>query len=226
MADDPVSNARASGSNASQPSEARNRQLSNSFKITSASNALLNAPIPRSIIDAAVIHITIAIRAAKMGAEDAWAIAIQALKKLDLRTIAKAAMEWMKAHPWETAALLVPLVLVACTPAFLGLAGFTAGGVAAGSIAAGIQAGIGNVVAGSVFATLTSAGMAGYGLPIVLGGVGGISSAVGWGIAAWKRWRNDSDQADGDGDGDGRGDKHAGDEGAETTQSVPRLLGG
>jgi hypothetical protein len=55
-----------------------------------------------------------------------------------------------------------------------------------GSIAAGIQAGIGSVVAGSGFAILTSAAMAGYGVPIVFG-----SSAVLWGAAAWKKWRKD-----------------------------------
>jgi hypothetical protein len=50
-----------------------------------------------------------------------------------------------------------------------------------GSIAAGIQAGIGSVVAGSGF----------YGVPIVFGSVWGISSAVLWGAAAWKKWRKD-----------------------------------
>jgi hypothetical protein len=57
----------------------------------------------------------------------------------------------------------------------------------AGSIAAGIHAGIGTVAAGSVFATLTIAAMFGFGLPVVLGGVWGISSAVLWGIAWWKK---------------------------------------
>jgi hypothetical protein len=61
-----------------------------------------------------------------------------------------------------------------------------------GSIAAGIQAGIGgSVVAGSGFAIFTSAAMAGYGVPIVFGSVWGISSAVLWGAAAWKKWRKD-----------------------------------
>ena len=36
--------------------------------------------------------------------------------------------------------------------------GFTSSGIAAGSIAAGLQAGIGNVVAGSAFATAQSLG--------------------------------------------------------------------
>ena len=61
-----------------------------------------------------------------------------------------------------------------------------------GSFAAWIQAGIGNVAAGSVFATLTSAAMAGYGAPIVLGGVWSVSSLVCWGSVAWKKWTKDS----------------------------------
>lgn len=67
-----------------------------------------------------------------MQAEDAWGIAIEALKNLGITTIVRAAMEWMKSHPWETAALVVPVIFTACTPAFLGLAGCTAGGVATG----------------------------------------------------------------------------------------------
>lgn len=68
---------------------------------------------------------------------------------------------------------------------------------APGSIAAGVQAGIGSVAAGSLFATLTSAAMAGYGLPIVLGSVWGISSAVLWGITVWKNWgKGDGDDDD------------------------------
>jgi len=34
--------------------------------------------------------------------------------------------------PWETAALIVPVLPAACTPAFLRFAEFTAGGIAAG----------------------------------------------------------------------------------------------
>ncbi len=43
-------------------------------------------------------------------------------------------------------------------PGGIALAGFGAAGVAAGSMAAGIQAGIGNVAAGSAFAAFQSAG--------------------------------------------------------------------
>ncbi|KAJ7867080.1 hypothetical protein B0H14DRAFT_3441961 [Mycena olivaceomarginata] len=46
-------------------------------------------------------------------------------------------------------------------PLVLNVLGFTPGGVAAGSAAAGMHAGIGNVAAGSVFASLQSAGVVG-----------------------------------------------------------------
>ena len=48
-------------------------------------------------------------------------------------------------------------------PTILSAIGFGSSGVAAGSIAAGVQSSFGSVAAGSWFATLTSAGMAGAG---------------------------------------------------------------
>ena len=48
------------------------------------------------------------------------------------------------------------------------LAGFTSSGIAAGSIAAGVQSTIGNVAAGSLFATMTSIGMTSV-LPLAIG---------------------------------------------------------
>ena len=56
--------------------------------------------------------------------------------------------------------------------------GFTAGGIASGSIAASIQSGIGNVVAGSAFASLQSAGMSGA-LPAIGVAAGTVSMAAG-----------------------------------------------
>lgn len=53
-----------------------------------------------------------------------------------------------------------------------------------GSIAAGVHSTIGNVAAGSLFATLQSAGMGGYGVAVVntvaqaVGGVGSIVAAA------------------------------------------------
>lgn len=122
----------ASGSDVSRASETRNRQLRGSLRDVRAIESIRKAPILPGTIDAAMVHLTIAIRAAKLQAEDALEIAVAALKNLKITTLMKAAMEWMKLHPWETAALIVPVLLMACTPAFLGLVGFTASGVAAG----------------------------------------------------------------------------------------------
>lgn len=73
--------------------------------------------------------------------------------------------------------------------AALGAAGFTSSGIAAGSLAAGIQASIGNVVAGSAFATLQSVGATG-GLallgPVGLG-LGAVGASVAAGVFIYKR---------------------------------------
>ncbi|KZL83606.1 hypothetical protein CI238_05968, partial [Colletotrichum incanum] len=69
--------------------------------------------------------------------------------------------------------------------------GFGAKGIVANSAAAAAQAGIGNVVAQSVFATLHSAGMAGYGAAIVNGAVqagAGVTAAGSGGYITMKLW--------------------------------------
>ncbi|KAH9980657.1 hypothetical protein BJV74DRAFT_855712 [Russula compacta] len=67
--------------------------------------------------------------------------------------------------------VLVPVALTAG----LGVIGFSAAGPVAGSIAAGMQAGIGNVAAGSLFATAQSVAMG--------GAVPGAVTAVGSGFS-------------------------------------------
>ncbi len=57
--------------------------------------------------------------------------------------------------------------------------GFGSAGVVGGSIAAGIQAGIGNVVAGSVFSTMTSLGMTGVFTTATVVGAGTVAAGVG-----------------------------------------------
>ncbi|XXG97384.1 hypothetical protein Hte_003685 [Hypoxylon texense] len=69
----------------------------------------------------------------------------------------------------------------------LAILGFGADGIVKASIAAGIQSGIGSVVAPSLFATLQSAGMAGYGVAVVNGAVsagGGALALASAGAAA------------------------------------------
>lgn len=98
----------------------------------SAIKGMDNVSVPDDALDAATVHLTSAICAATKKAFDSLKKAIEKLKKMDVVVVTKAVAEWIKAHPWETAAIVIPLILLACTPAFLGLAGFTAGGVAAG----------------------------------------------------------------------------------------------
>lgn len=61
---------------------------------------------------------------------------------------------------------------------------FKADGTGTGSIAASTQAGIGNVVAGSLFSTLQSAGMGKAGVAVVAGAVKGVGGVMGLGSAA------------------------------------------
>ncbi|KAK1911801.1 hypothetical protein P3342_013106 [Pyrenophora teres f. teres] len=123
-------------------------------------------------------------------AKDAMFNAIKKIKELGFVGTAKAIGNWVKEHPWETAAI-VTMVTLACTAIGLAVVGFGASGVAAGSIAAGIQAGIGNVVAGSLFATCTSAMMGGSGALIIFGGVGvGTFATIAVALTAWRRFKS------------------------------------
>jgi hypothetical protein len=85
-----------------------------------------------SKVAVAGIHLANAVRAFGEKASRAFDQAIEALRQIGIIDVAKAATKWMKEHPWETAAILIPLILLACTPALLSIAGFTAGGIGAG----------------------------------------------------------------------------------------------
>lgn len=68
------------------------------------------------------------------------------------------------------------VVVPTAATAALTTAGFTSAGIAAGSVAAGIQSGIGSVAAGSLFASLQSAGaLGGF---AILGPVGIAAASV------------------------------------------------
>jgi hypothetical protein len=166
----------------------------------------LNTSVPKatSLSDAALINATAAIRA--------------------LVTRFKQYVDWIKQNPRQTAliaaCIIIPILFAACTPAILGAVGFSAAGPVAGmymlslsygrvkllmfgnvgSLAAALQAHIGIVGAGSLFAIVQSAAMAGYGLPIVLPVVWGGMSAVCWGARAlWKKFtKGHGDGSDGD----------------------------
>ncbi|CAN9165287.1 unnamed protein product [Alternaria alternata] len=129
-------------------------------------------------------------------AKDAVTEAVNKVRELGFIGTAKAIGEWIKLHPWETALIVVPLVALIATAIALSATGFGPAGIVAGSTAAIIQAGIGNVVAGSIFATCTSAMMGGSGALIVFGGVWlGSTVFMASLVVAWKRWRDRSQLA-------------------------------
>ncbi|KPM37771.1 hypothetical protein AK830_g8803 [Neonectria ditissima] len=106
------------------------------------------------------------------------------------------AKNWARTNPLQAAALGGSAIVVAA-PAIvaapvLAIAGFGANGIVGGSIAAGIQSGMGSVAAGSLFATLQSAGAAGYGLAAVHGAVQ--ATAI---MGAFRAWFGGS-EPDGD----------------------------
>ncbi|KAJ4378099.1 hypothetical protein N0V83_000931 [Neocucurbitaria cava] len=166
-----------------------------------------NIPLPISNFPTKAMEFKKAIQVFDEKVKNAVDSAVQKLKQLRVLDMAKATGKWMKEHPWETAATVIPLILLACTPAILGAVGFTAGGIAAGtllilstfikdkadtpigSIAAGIQASIGSVAAGSAFAVFTSAAMGGYGVLIVFGSVWVVPTAILASIACWNHFR-------------------------------------
>ncbi|KAI1798529.1 hypothetical protein F4811DRAFT_548165 [Daldinia bambusicola] len=94
-------------------------------------------------------------------------------------------LSWVQQNPIRAAVCATAGVAVAAPALIAGpalaAAGFGASGIVGGSIAAGAQSAIGNVAAGSLFATLQSAGMAGYGAAAVNGVVqaGGILGVIG-----------------------------------------------
>ncbi|KAG8630678.1 hypothetical protein KVT40_002297 [Elsinoe batatas] len=78
--------------------------------------------------------------------------------------------------------LVAPAIVSA--PALL-MSGFGSTGVVAGTAAATTQSTLGNVAAGSVFATLQSAGAGGFGLAAINGAIqigGGLIAMLGFGI--------------------------------------------
>jgi hypothetical protein len=65
-------------------------------------------------------------------AKDAVLDTVATVKKLGLLSASKQIGLWMKRHPWETAVIVVPLVLLAITAIALLATGFGPGGIVAG----------------------------------------------------------------------------------------------
>ncbi|WWC64104.1 uncharacterized protein I303_106711 [Kwoniella dejecticola CBS 10117] len=85
----------------------------------------------------------------------------------------KAAIEYAKEHPYQTAVIIGSGVIVVCpglvTGPALQIIGLTSEGVRRASLASMIQSGIGNVPAGSLFAIGQSAAAGGAGVTYVNG---------------------------------------------------------
>ncbi|KAL2266879.1 hypothetical protein VTJ83DRAFT_4156 [Remersonia thermophila] len=95
-------------------------------------------------------------------------------------------VDWAKENPCAAALAAVAvggLAAVAApaiiTAPLLAIAGFGPGGPVAGGLAAAVQSSIGNVAAGSLFATLQSAAMGGYGAAQVAAAVQGAGACIG-----------------------------------------------
>ncbi|KAL5083293.1 hypothetical protein Trisim1_001802 [Trichoderma cf. simile WF8] len=71
-----------------------------------------------------------------------------------------------------------PAIVTAPIISLAGAAGFTSGGIAATSAATTVHASIGNVAAGSIFATLQSAAAGGYGVGVLTGAAQTAGGAV------------------------------------------------
>ncbi|KAL6829114.1 hypothetical protein J3E69DRAFT_364741 [Trichoderma sp. SZMC 28015] len=126
---------------------------------------------------------------------------------------AQAAAQRLRKTAWENPLLTAATVatgtglLVVAAPAIVtapiislaGAAGFTSGGIAATSAATTVHASIGNVAAGSIFATLQSAAAGGYGVGVLTGAAqtagGAVAGAGGLGgILAYLKKKGKSPQ--------------------------------
>ncbi|KAL4741698.1 hypothetical protein BDV11DRAFT_182193 [Aspergillus similis] len=107
--------------------------------------------------------------------------------------LAALAAEWAAKNPGPAASTAAGFAVIAAPELvvvpLLSVLGFGPSGVQACSLAASAQSVIGNVAAGSTFATLQSAGAGGAGLA-VLGGIaqaGGLAVGIGNAALAWVR---------------------------------------
>ncbi|KAJ4319178.1 hypothetical protein N0V94_004051 [Neodidymelliopsis sp. IMI 364377] len=104
----------------------------------------------------------------------------------------QAVLDWISAHPYQTAFHVVNGVIM-CTPAaatvpFLSAMGFGASGPVAGSAATGIMSYFATVPAGGIVATMQSAAMGGYGASAAAGAAQAGAALSSFG--AWVLGRN------------------------------------
>ncbi|ELR02185.1 hypothetical protein GMDG_00978 [Pseudogymnoascus destructans 20631-21] len=104
--------------------------------------------------------------------------------RFNISDVPSVALEWIVAHPGQTAILVIEGVGI-FTPAalsgpLLASMGFGATGPVAGSVAASLQSMLGNVGAHRVFAYLQSAAMGGYGVSAINGVTQACAVISGW----------------------------------------------
>jgi len=158
---------------------------SNPASSATARNAFLAASRTRNNAFLENLHITHGnLGAMQIAQMKQWLLDF--VKKGNVVRVAKAAMEFIKAHRWELLGSLIFIVLgIVLIVNPLAMIGFGSMGPIAGSIAASWQATIGNVAAGSLFAFLQSVGMIHavtipvVGVVVVGGGTVGLAKIAG-----------------------------------------------
>jgi hypothetical protein len=98
-------------------------------------SAIIRNGASLSGLDAAAIHLTIAVQAWRLGIQDTFHTAIEALKNVDAKDFAKALAEWVRQNTKTVsviACVLVPLMCAGLALPILGAIGFGSGGIVAG----------------------------------------------------------------------------------------------
>ena len=105
-----------------------------------SSKIIRNAGVAPDDRVAATAHLNASLRALNEQDKSGFVHAIGSLAKLgvNVNRMAKRALNWVKERPWETATILIPLIVLTCTPGIIGAVGFTAGGIAAGKSCANV----------------------------------------------------------------------------------------
>ncbi|OBT67307.1 hypothetical protein VE03_02749 [Pseudogymnoascus sp. 23342-1-I1] len=121
--------------------------------------------------------------------------------RFDITTVPSVVLDWIAAHPGQTALLVVNGVLIftpaALTGPLLASLGFGASGPLAGSAAASLQSMLGSVGARGVFAYLQSAAMGGYGVAAVNGVAQVFGAVSGGAVSVYSYYFNSTSSAEG-----------------------------
>ncbi|OCF54491.1 hypothetical protein L486_08040 [Kwoniella mangroviensis CBS 10435] len=125
-----------------------------------------------------------------------WAVSAEKVKEM-VQEGGKAGLQYAKDHPYQSAAAVVTIGVVACPGLVVGPAlnvvGFGSGGVQAGSVAAATQSAIGNVASGGLFSICQSAAMGGAGCATINTAVqGSACMAAGGSHMTRKYWKRTS----------------------------------